>query len=246
MNIVSYSLLSTAPPTTVRNYFVNLERESQNSDGGIGWYKVGASTLWSTYFTVKALRALNSLNVISIQAVLSYVKQHLAEYKLLAPEDLYLPRAFNSEVKGSLLLVLVWSSSMAHPTVYSGANVDNIEIHLLDRDEARTQTRGEHFELHYLLIVSNQPNNYTWINEAVERAKPIIELIDKGNTPETASALQEMPSQSPSARSPLAPTLTMILPHLPTKRSKDSTPRMLKAREVAEALPAARARTERG
>ncbi|MCC6003744.1 MAG: DUF4200 domain-containing protein [Thermofilum sp.] len=121
----------------------------------------------------------------------------LREYALCSFGWIALVNPLNSEVKGSPALVLVWSSSTAHPTVYSGANVDNIEIHLLGRDEARTLTKGEHFELHYLLIVSNQPNNYTWINEAVERAKPIIELIDKGNTPETASALQEMPSRSP-------------------------------------------------
>jgi hypothetical protein len=81
-------------------------------------------------------------------------------------------------------------------------SIDNIEIHLLGRDGARTLTMEGHFELHYLLIVSNQPNNYTWINEAVERAKPMIELIEKGNIPETASALQETPSQSPQQPAP--------------------------------------------
>jgi len=89
MNIVSYSLLGVAPPTTERNYFVNLAKESQNPDGGIGWYRGGPSALWSTYFTVKGLRTLNSLNVINAQTVLSYIKQNLANYKSLAVEDLY-------------------------------------------------------------------------------------------------------------------------------------------------------------
>jgi len=89
MNIVSYSLLGTAPPTAVRDYFVNLARESQNPDGGIRWYKGGDSALWSTYFTVKALKALNALNAVDVQAVLSYVKQSLVNYESLTPEDLY-------------------------------------------------------------------------------------------------------------------------------------------------------------
>jgi len=89
MIILSYSLLGVAPPTTERNYFVNLAKESQNPDGGIGWYRGGPSALWSTYFTVKGLKMLNSLNVINIQAMLSYIKQNLANYKSLAVEDLY-------------------------------------------------------------------------------------------------------------------------------------------------------------
>jgi len=89
MNIVSYSLLGTAPPTTARDYFVNLARESQNPDGGIGWYKGGASALWSTYFTIKALKALNALNAVNVQAVLSYVKESLVNYESLTPQDLY-------------------------------------------------------------------------------------------------------------------------------------------------------------
>jgi hypothetical protein len=113
----------------------------------------------------------------------------LREYALCSYGWIALINPLSSEVRGSPALVLVWSSSTAHPTVYSGANVDNIEIHLLKKDEVRTLRRGEHFELHYLLIVSNQPNNYTWISEAVGRAKPIIELIDKGNIPETASGI---------------------------------------------------------
>jgi hypothetical protein len=36
-NIISYSLLGTRPPNTEKDYFVNLAKESQNSDGGIGW-----------------------------------------------------------------------------------------------------------------------------------------------------------------------------------------------------------------
>jgi len=125
----------------------------------------------------------------------------LREHALCSFGWIALVNPLDSGVKGSPALVLVWSSSTAYPTVYSGANVDNIEIHLLEKDKVRTLRRGDRFELHYLLIVSNQPNNYTWISEAVERAKPIIELINKGDIPETASAQQEIPSSSPQQTS---------------------------------------------
>jgi len=60
--------------------------------------------------------------------------------------------------------------------------VDNIEIHMLG-DEIRMLKKGDYFELHYLLIVSNEPNSYSWIDKAIKRAIPMIELIDKGELP---------------------------------------------------------------
>jgi len=87
-----------------------------------------------------------------------------------------------SDVRGSPALVLIRSSQKAHPTACNCPNVDNIEIHMLGNEE-RMLKKGDSFELHYLLIVSDEPNSYSWIDGAVERAKPVIELIDRGELP---------------------------------------------------------------
>ena len=106
----------------------------------------------------------------------------LKEYTLGIYGWIALINPLSSDVRGSPALILVRSSQKAHPTVCNCPNVDNIEIHMLG-DEIRMLKKGDYFELHYLLIVSNKPNSYSWIDEAIKRAIPMIELIDKGELP---------------------------------------------------------------
>lgn len=119
----------------------------------------------------------------------------LKEYTLGSYGWVALINPLSKDVRGSVALVLVRSSHKAHPTVYSGPNVDNIEIHLLGKGEKRILRRGDSFELHYLLIVSNEPNSYSWISGAVERAKPVVELIDSGELEKPPEILRFSPAE---------------------------------------------------
>jgi uncharacterized membrane protein len=119
----------------------------------------------------------------------------LKEYTLGSYGWVALINPLSKDVRGSVALVLVRSSHKAHPTVYSGPNVDNIEIHLLGKGEKRILRRGDSFELHYLLIVSNEPNSYSWIGGAIERAKPVVELIDSGELEKPPEVLRFSPAE---------------------------------------------------
>ncbi|MGC9202982.1 MAG: prenyltransferase/squalene oxidase repeat-containing protein [Thermoproteota archaeon] len=88
-NIISYFLLGMRPPITEKDYFVNLAKESQNSDGGIGLYKGGDSSLETTYLTVRALKMLNSLNAVDEEAIFNYVRSKLMNYSGLWIKDVY-------------------------------------------------------------------------------------------------------------------------------------------------------------
>jgi hypothetical protein len=80
-------------------------------------------------------------------------------------------------VRGSPVLVPVWSTHAVHPTVCNCPNVDNIELHLLGFEE-RMLKKGEFFELHYLLIVGTETSNYDWIERAIQKAKPVIASVE--------------------------------------------------------------------
>jgi hypothetical protein len=118
----------------------------------------------------------------------------LKEYTLGSYGWIALVNPLSKDVRGSPALVLVRSSHKAHPTVLSGSNQDNIEIHLLGKGEKRILRKGDYFELHYLLIVSNEPNRYSWIDGAVERAKPVVELIDRGELEKSPEVLRFSPA----------------------------------------------------
>ncbi|MCS7137042.1 MAG: hypothetical protein NZ941_01580 [Candidatus Caldarchaeum sp.] len=51
-----------------------------------------------------------------------------------------------------------------------------MELHLLGERETRILRKEDHFELHHLLLASTRPNDNTWIEEAVEKAKPVLNL----------------------------------------------------------------------
>lgn len=92
---------------------------------------------------------------------------------------LYEPLASN--VQGSPALVKVKATHAVHPTVCDCSNVDNIELHLMGKDETRNLAKGEFFELSYLLIVSTETQSYDWIDPAVDRAKHVIDDIRSGS-----------------------------------------------------------------
>jgi uncharacterized membrane protein len=118
----------------------------------------------------------------------------LREYTLKDYGWIALINPLSEDVKGSPALVLVRSTHEVHPTVCNCPNTDNIEIHLLGKDEKKMLRKGDYFELHYLLIVSAEPNSYSWIDEAIKRAKIRIELIDRGELEKVSERLQFNPA----------------------------------------------------
>jgi hypothetical protein len=74
--IISYSLLGSIPYDR-KQYFIDLAKNSQNSDGGIGWYVGASSTMEAAYWTVRGLKLLNSLNEIDQQKLFNWIKLQL-------------------------------------------------------------------------------------------------------------------------------------------------------------------------
>lgn len=72
--------------------------------------------------------------------------------------------------QGSAALVLMESSSSVKPRWFDGENIDNIELHLLDPRATRMLKAGQKFHIKYMVLASNQPNDYLWVDDAMNKA----------------------------------------------------------------------------
>jgi hypothetical protein len=142
----------------------------------------------------------------------------LREYTLDRYGWIALINPSSSGVKGSPVLVLVDSTHKVHPAVDSIPQVDTIGLHLLGED-VRILKRGDYYELNYLLIVSTKPNDYSWIDDAVKEAEPMIDLIERGEAtrevPQIVTETVTTVITSIEANKGPTSSITTIVPYIP-------------------------------